>query len=126
MPEKTPKELGEVSALNFACKFRDKDKQERYDRYCANIKAGKLDPYQGLRPDDMTEWEVRGEKAEFERAATQKSTISNIMASRFQKAKFKDSDQNVTLEKTKAEKSAEKTQTWFPSISRGGIITDNV
>ena len=52
----------------------------------------------------MTEWEVRGEKAEFERAATQKSTISNIMASRFQKAKFKDSDQNVTLEKTKAEK----------------------
>ena len=51
----------------------------------------------------MTEWEVRGEKAEFERAATQKSTISSIMASRFQKAKFKDSETDVTLEQTKAE-----------------------
>ena len=30
------------------------------------LRQGKLDPYQGPKPDDMTEWEVRGEKAEFE------------------------------------------------------------
>ena len=93
-----------MSALNFACEFKDKAKHERYDRYCANIKQGKFDPYQGPKPDDMTEWEVRGEKAEFERAATQKSTISSILASRFQKAKFKDNETDVQLELTKAEK----------------------
>ena len=98
---KTPKELGEVSALNFQCKFRDAEKQERYDRYCNNIKLGKLDPYAGLAPDGATDWEVRKEKAEFERAATQKSTITAIMASRFKRANFKDSDTNVELTKTK-------------------------
>ena len=76
----------------------------------------------------MTEWEVRGEKAEFERAATQKSTISNIMASRFQKAKFKDSDQNVELEKTKAERlhqekiDAVKMNFFGPVTHQGEII----
>ena len=99
--QKSAKELGEVSALNFQCKFRDVEKQERFDRYCNNIKLGKLDPYAGLRPNDFTDWELRKEKAEFERAATQKSTITSIMASRFKRADYKDSDTNVELAKTK-------------------------
>ena len=55
-----------------------------------------------MKPDDFTDWEVRREKAEFERSATQKSTITSIMANRFQRAAFKDSGQNVELAKTKA------------------------
>ena len=30
--KKSAKELGEVSALNFACRFKEAGKQERYDR----------------------------------------------------------------------------------------------
>ena len=42
-------DLGEI---NFQCKWRDSEKQERYDRYCKNLKEGKSEPYAGLAPDD--------------------------------------------------------------------------
>ena len=42
-------DLGEI---NFQCKWKDSEKQERYDRYCKNLKEGKSEPYAGLAPDD--------------------------------------------------------------------------
>ena len=85
-------------------KWRDRDKQDRYDRYCANVKSGKTEPYQGLAPDDFTKWESDKEKAEFERAATQKSAVTAIMMNRFKKAEFQDRETNVELPKTKYER----------------------
>lgn len=96
-----------------------------HKRYCANIKLGKLDPYEGLKPDDFTDWEVRREKAEFERSATQKSTITSIMANRFHRAAFKDSDQNVELAKTKEEKRQQE-KTDAVKMNFFGPITHNL
>jgi nitrate reductase beta subunit len=110
------------SDINFQCKWKDHEKQERYNRYCINVKDGKLNPYDGLAPgnlhfimenrssyaesisDDYTKWEIDKEKAEFERAATQKSAITEIMKNRFKRAQFQDKEENVSLARSKREK----------------------
>ena len=90
--------------INFQCKWQDVEKQERYDRYCKNTKDGKLDPYAGLAPDDLNPFDIAKEKAEFERAATQKSAVSAIMMNRFKRAEFMDRDENVSLPQSHFEK----------------------
>jgi len=59
--------------------------------------------FTALHPDDSTEWEISKEKAEFERAATQKSAVSAIMMNRFKRAEFMDRDVDVVLPKSKVE-----------------------
>jgi hypothetical protein len=54
--------------------------------------------------DDYTKWEIDKEKAEFERAATQKSAITEIMKNRFKRAQFQDKEENVSLARSKREK----------------------
>lgn len=60
--------------------------------------------YAACISDDYTKWEIDKEKAEFERAATQKSAITEIMKNRFKRAQFQDKEENVSLSRSKREK----------------------
>ncbi|KAM5295567.1 G patch domain-containing protein 1 isoform 1-T1 [Glossophaga mutica] len=86
-----------TKASNFKPFAKDPEKQNRYEKFLANMKRGQKDALEHCLDPSMTEWERGRERDEFARAALLYASSHSTLSSRFTHAKEEDDSDQVEV-----------------------------